>query len=327
MLGVDQLTRDQIACLAEPGRFDVFRVVLIRPATLTQVGAALGHHPAWVRHHVLRLVEYGLVELAEERKCGNYTEKYYRATADCFAAHVLITAGVPGEENVVVAGSHDLALEALAAMDRAPGMRTVSTGSLDGLIALRQGVADVAACHLFDPREHDYNLPHIRHLFPDEDVFVRTLVSREQGLVTAAGNPRALKDVECLSGEKVRFVNRVRGSGTRVWLDQQLHARSIDPGAIVGYEHEVLTHTEVAREIATGRADAGIAVRAVAEREDLGFVPLFTERFDLVFRADDEDGKVGHALDGIGTARFRKAVAPLAGYDTEHSGDEVKVAG
>ncbi len=104
----------------------------------------------------------------------------------------------------------------------------------------------------------------------------------------------------------MRFVNRVRGSGTRVWLDQRLKSLGVEAARIPGYEREVLTHTEVAAHILTGGADAGIAIRAVAERAGLGFVPLFTERFDLVFRADAEDERVARVLDSIRTARFRR---------------------
>lgn len=37
------------------------------------------------------------------------------------------------------------------------------------------------------------------------------------------------------------------------------------------------------RAVAEGQADTGIALLAVAEKYELDFVPLFVERFDLVF--------------------------------------------
>jgi len=320
--------REQLACLSDTNRLLVLRRLMIRPATISQVGASIGKHPAWVRHHVLRLIDAGLVELAEVRVVRNYTEKYYRSCASSFAAHMLVTPGdaLPGEE-VVIAGSHDLALELLAETSPASHLRPVATGSLDGLVALRQGLADAAACHLFDEHEHEYNLPYVRHLFPDRDVVVRTLVHREQGIITAPGNPLGLREIEDIALDGVRFVNRIKGSGARVWLDNRLRASGIVATDVSGYDLELATHTAVAEQIAAGAADAGVAVRAVAEALGLGFVPLFRERFDIVALADNlADDRLERALDSLTTPPVRRQVGRLAGYDTEGSGDELAVS-
>jgi len=319
--------REQLACLSDSNRLLVLRRLMMRPATISQVGASIGKHPAWVRHHVLSLLTAGLIELSEVRTTRNFTEKYYRSCAGSFSAHMLVTPGEaePGEE-IVIAGSHDLALDLLAESTPKAHLRPIATGSLDGLVALRQGLADAAACHLFDEHEHEYNLPYIRHLFPDRNVVVRTLVHREQGIVTAPGNPLALRDIEDITLEGVTFANRIKGSGTRVWLDNRLRAAGIVAQDVAGYEVELATHTAVAEHIAAGEADAGIAVRAAAEKLGLGFVPLFRERFDLVVLADAlEDERIERAFDSLSTTAFRKQAGRLAGYDTEDSGCELAV--
>ena len=129
---------------------------MARPATITQLGARFDKHPAWIRHHVLQLQKAGLVELAEQRKVGGYTEKYYKATAESFTVATMLLPD-PGERGlVVVVGSDDPAVHLLAerVRRRYPRRRcvfTLATGSLEGLIALRQGLGDAAGCHLLDP--------------------------------------------------------------------------------------------------------------------------------------------------------------------------------
>lgn len=317
----------QLACLSDSNRLLVLRRLMMKPATISQIGASIGRHPAWVRHHVMKLLAAGLIELAEVRTIRNYTEKYYRAVAGSFAAHMLVAPGEgPAGDELIVAGSNDLALDILAETAVGSCMRAVSTGSLDGLVALRQGLADAAACHLFDEREHEYNLPYVRHLFPDREVSVRTLVHREQGMLTAPGNPRGLHGIEDLAGGNIRFVNRTKGSGTRLWFDDTLRKAGIPAASVSGYEVEVSTHRAVADGIARGRADCGIAVRAVAQELGLGFVPLFRERFDLVLLSERlADERIERALDSLGTTRFRRQASRLAGYDTAETGCELAI--
>jgi len=318
---------EQVACLSDANRLLVLRRLMIKPATISQIGASIGKHPAWVRHHVLKLIEAGLVELSEVRVVRNYTEKYYRACAGSFAAHLLVIPGEaePGSE-IVVAGSNDLALDLLVEATPASHLRTIATGSLDGLVALRQGLADAAACHLFDEVENEYNLPYVRHLFPDRNVVVRTLVHREQGIVTAPGNPLGLSAIEDVALDGVRFANRIKGSGTRVWLDNRLRAAGITAEDVTGYDIELATHSAIAEHIAAGEADAGIAVRAVAEKLGLGFVPLFRERFDLVVLADAlSDERVERALESLATPAFRRQAERLPGYDVEGNGLDLAV--
>jgi putative molybdopterin biosynthesis protein len=302
---------------------------MVRPATISQLGRSFAKHPAWVRHHIVTLERAGLVELAEERVTRNYTEKFYRATAGAFSVHELIVPEYDDGEHLVALGSNDPVLELLAAGEDAedPSVVPVSIGSLDGLIALRQGLSDIAGCHLLDVDSGDYNVPFVRHLFPDRSVVVLTLVHREQGLVTASGNPLKLREIADVVRPDVRLINRNPGSGTRLWLDQQLQALGVSASLVPGYDTTATTHAEVAEAVASGTADVGIAVRVVAERAGLGFVPLFRERYDLVIPAERyEDPALRPLLDRLGERAFRDAVGRLPGYDMETSGREVRLA-
>jgi putative molybdopterin biosynthesis protein len=316
---------EQLAVIADPRRLGILRMLMARPATLSQIGERLGKHPAWVRHHVQVLLAAGLIRLVEERTVRNYTEKYYGASADAFESHLLIAPESTSPTTLVALGSHDPALEMLGHdVERSRvGLVSVPIGSLDGLIALRQGLCDVAGCHLFDDERNEYNAPFLRHLFPDIPVLAVTLAYREQGLITAPGNPRGIRDFADLTDGTLRFANRNPGSGTRVWVDSHLRHTQLDPSAIAGYDTSFGTHTAVAKAVADGSADAGVGLRASAEALGLAFQPLFVERYDLVMRRDRVGDDDVHALlDSLSSRRFRRAMGGLAGYDTAHTGHE-----
>jgi len=319
----------QLKAVGDPIRLDILRRLMTSPATLTQLGASLGKHPAWVRHHVTVLSSAGLVELVEERKVGNYTEKYWAATAGAYGTHLLLTPKSDAHDAIVFVGSDDLAMSALAEeIESAHGaIATVPVGSIQGLIALREGVADVAGCHLLDVDTEEYNLPYVRRFFPDRAVQVVTLVEREQGLVVAPGNPLGLAGLEDLATPGVSFVNRIGGSGTRLWLDRRLREAGIDHAAVQGYQREVRTHAAVARLVADGSADAGLAVRAAAEAAGLSFVPLFTERYDIVFDVSRaEEPGFERLLDVLSGSKFRRRASSLGGYDVNLTGRSERVA-
>lgn len=319
----------QLAVLGEPHRLAVLKRLMAGPSTLSRLGEAFGRHPAWVRHHLKRLEAAGLVEPAEKRTTRNYTEKFYRATAPAYSSHVLVAPDPGGARPVIALGSHDLALEALAMLVEASGGHIVpaAVGSLDGLIALRQGLADIAGCHLYDFDDGSFNRSYVRHLFPDRSIAMVTMAEREQGLIVAPGNPFGLVGVEDLVAKDVTVVNRNRGSGTRLWLDTHLRRMGAEPVHIEGYEREVSTHTAAAYEVASGAADAGLGIRAAAEGAGLGFVPLFMERYDLVvFEERLGEPVLAAVFETLVGARFRAAVADLGGYDMTCTGKEWHLA-
>jgi len=277
----------EIRVLADERRLAILQRLMAGPATLSRLGHAMGKHPAWVRHHLKQLEEAGLVELSGTREIPGFTEKYYRATAQAFTVSRVVTPGLVEDGALLVTGSHDLALELLARRYRemgTGGMWVVPLGSLDGLIALRQGVGQCAGCHLLDAETGDYNLPYVSRLFPGESMVLVTLARREQGLIVAPDNPLGLRTLADVAERGAHFVNRPRGSGTRLWVDRALREASIPVAGISGYTETVSTHTEVADRVAAGQADAGVGLRAAAQAEGLGYVPLLHERFELVLK-------------------------------------------
>jgi len=323
--------QDQLAALSDEHRLALLRRLMCGPSTISRLGRDFGRHPAWIRHHLKRLEAVGLVESAGQVTTRNYTEKFYRAVADAFAVHLLVAPDGGDRQITMALGSDDFALQLLTKeLNEGPSTFEIaasSVGSLDGLIALRQGLADVAGCHLLDPDTDEYNFPYLRHLFPDRPVDVITLAYREQGLLRRPGAQPKVTDIAELAGSTIRFANRNAGSGTRVWLDARLRECGVPHNEILGYDEELRTHADVAVAVASGAADVGLAVRAVAEQYELEFTPLFTERYDLVIDASraDEESFV-RIRDHLDTRRFRRGVGQLIGYDAGHTGEGTRLA-
>src|SRR5690606_19106715 len=134
--------------------------------------------------------------------------------------------------------------------------------------------------HLLDEETGEYNKSYIQRYFPDGGVRLISCVFRSQGLMIANGNPLHIESVADLP--LVSYVNRQKGSGTRILLDYLLKQNGLEPQQIKGYEREEITHTAVAAAVASGTADAGMGILAAAKIYNLGFIPLIWEQYDLL---------------------------------------------
>jgi len=319
-----------IKVLSDSRRLAILRLLMASPATLSQLGESLEMSPARVRHHLKILEDSGLVELVRTRAVRGFVEKYYQATAPAFFINSVVLPAPNPAGTIYIIGSHDPALEMLSdelAQDEAlPKLMTLPVGSLDGLVALRQGFCQMTGCHLFDPVGGEYNTSYVRHFFPGQPMHIVTLAHRQQGLLVAPGNPRHIQGWEDLARKDLTFVNRKRGSGTRLWLDQQLRAMGIHSAQIQGYTHEVNTHVQVAEAVRTGTADTGLAVCAAARKSNLDFISLFEERFDLVVAQDAfSDPLLTPLFDSLNTAKIRNQITGLAGYRISETGKELQI--
>jgi len=237
------------------------------------------------------------------------------------------------DKTIFCIGSHDMTLDLIAQFLARHDRRLASAnvGSQGGLVSLRRGEAHMAGSHLLNPETGEYNISYIRQYLPNVLVKVVTLVGREQGLLVKKGNPKGIKNLEDLSrpevksdAERVHFVNRQRGAGTRVLLDYQLNLMGIEADAIIGYNQEEYTHLGVAAAVASGRADCGLGIAAAAKALELDFVPLYQERYDLVFPKEYAESDLLAPLFAVlESSEFRAAVAALPGYDVSQMGNLV----
>ena len=226
---------------------------------------------------------------------------------------------------VVVIGSHDLTLDLLADElgRRHPGARIASAnvGSVGGLLALARGEAHLAGSHLLDEETGEYNVEYIRRLAPRVPVVLLGFVQREQGLIVAKGNPKQIHSLADLTRPDVVFVNRQRGAGTRVLLDYRLRQAGIEARAIQGYERQEFTHLAVAAAVASGAADCGLGILAAARALRLDFVPLDSERYDLVVpKAFYGSEFLAPLLRIVRDPAFAVRIAALGGYATPQIG-------
>ena len=234
-------------------------------------------------------------------------------------------------EGVAVAiGSHDLTLDLLAShlhrLHPDLSLSSSNVGSLGGLLALARGEAHMAGCHLLDEHSGEYNIAYIRRYLKGHRVVVVNLVHRIQGLILPKGNPRGVSSLEDLARDDVMFINRQRGSGTRMLLDYKLRELGIAPDQVQGYERDEYTHLAVAAAVAGGLADVGLGILSAANAMGLDFAPLLSERYDLVIPAEHyESAVLQPVLEIIRGDEFRLAVDALGGYDTSTMGEVVAI--
>ncbi len=230
--------------------------------------------------------------------------------------------------NIVAIGSHDLTLDLLASMlHRDNGVQSLSSanvGSLGGLVAVGRGEAHLAGTHLLDEDTGEYNLSYVRRYVQGVDVVVMNLVHRLQGLIVPKGNPKELSSLSDLAREDLAFVNRQRGSGTRMLLDFKLAEMGMTPEQVAGYDREEYTHLSIAAAVAGGRADFGLGILSAARAMDLDFVPLLSEQYDLVIPREHYDSDLlAPLLNLIRGDEFKSQVDALGGYDTSATGTVV----
>jgi putative molybdopterin biosynthesis protein len=227
---------------------------------------------------------------------------------------------------VVMVGSHDLALDILANLlgKCYPPifLSSHSVGSLGGILAIRNGICHMAGAHLLDPESGEYNFPYIKTHLNGIDLKVIHLVWREQGLFIRRGNPKKVKGLEDLLRKDITFINRQKGSGTRILLDHTLKNLSLDSNQIRGYEKEEFTHMAVASTVASGIADAGLGILPAARAMNLDFISIAKERYDLIIPTLYlKDEKVQKVVETIRSDEFKRMVSQMGGYDVSRTGE------
>ena len=229
------------------------------------------------------------------------------------------------EYALLTAGSNDLILDLLQTqMKRSHPeffMFSASVGSTEGLKALNTGYTDIAWSHLFDPKSGEYNIPFLSLYTPNIKPVVVNLFRREIGFVVAEKNPLGIKGFEDLTRKGVKFVNRQKGSGTRVLLDYHLKEMSVPTSEIKGYNNESYTHLEVGQSVQSKEANVGIATVAVANLFGLAFIPIREEQFDMILdQPTFFEPAVQAFIEVLRSKDFRKRVEKLGNYNFSDSG-------
>lgn len=213
----------------------------------------------------------------------------------------------------VVAGSHDPLLD-WALRESGSGLATVYEGSLGGLHRLAEGKAMAAGLHVFEPASGGWNRDHVASMPGLTGVVLIEWARRRQGLVVAAGNPLTIAGIADLKGRRV--VPRQSEAGSQILLGHLLEEAGLDAADLDLLESPVRSESDVAHAVAGGKADAGLAIEAVARQFGLGFVPLADERYDLaVGRRDYFEPPFQTLLAFARTQAFAERARELGGYD------------
>ncbi|MGZ5035752.1 MAG: substrate-binding domain-containing protein [Usitatibacter sp.] len=226
--------------------------------------------------------------------------------------------------HLVMHASHDYAIAGLREMTAASHapIELQYKGSFDALASLRRGECDVAGFHVPEGRMGRLMAQRYAECLPLDAYRLVSFVTRMQGLIVRAGNPKGIATVADLCRPDVRMVNRQRGSGTRALLEFIISAEGLDRSRMRGYDVEESTHGAVAALIAGNQADAGFGVEAAAAQYRLDFRPLCRERYFLACRAGEIDSPaVRELIAALRDARFAALIDSLAGYSAEGAGE------
>ena len=200
-------------------------------------------------------------------------------------------------------------------------LSSAHVGSMGGIQAIRRGEAHLAGIHLLNEKDGSYNQSFVTKYFPNGEASLIECVGRTQGIMVAQKNPKNITNISSLCNPDIRYVNRQKGSGTRILFDYLCKKEGIATDSINGYPHEEFTHNDVAKLIAKGEADAGMGVHAAAKLYDLDFIPIYSEQYDLLI-PDTMKNHPGiiEIIDILKSEEFAEKAAMLGGYTLNKPG-------
>ena len=245
-----------------------------------------------------------------EQWLENQTINYPKAQAPLPPYHGLL----------IICGSNDILLDRTISLfnNLYPEHMAVfgNIGSMGGLKALRGDLCHMAASHLLQEDDEEYNFDFVTNKIGGDAPVLVNFCRRQQGFIVAKGNPRSIATVADLGQPKIKIVNRPEGTGTRLLLDRELEKAGLEGTKIEGYRQEFRSHLDVAMEVLSGRADAAPAINPVAGLLDLDFVPLRWERYDLLVSKKHFFEQGAQLFLGLlHEPKFRDIAQKLDGYD------------
>jgi putative molybdopterin biosynthesis protein len=205
--------------------------------------------------------------------------------------------------SLVAIGSHCIGVDIAFAMmtEDEPNFlgRTINVGSMGGFNAIKRREADIAGVHLQDEKTGEYNTPFLTTFGLEQSAVLVRGYDREQGLIVKRGNPKKVKRVEDLLRDDISFINRNKGSGTRLLIDRHLTQIASSRGTdlenltkrIQGYGYEAKSHSAVASAVKNDRADVGFGIKTAAAISGLDFIKLDDEKYDFLVAKERMDKK------------------------------------
>lgn len=278
-------------------------------------------------YKVGRKVRFTLSDVEEYIASSKSIQKPLAETVVNPSQSSLIQTNTTFSGNDFIICGQDLMLDVLSSYveKQAPGTRTLRSyiGSYNSLVALYQGNVQVATAHLWDGDTGDYNLPYVRRLLPGIPTIIIHLTARIQGFYVAKGNPKNIHTWADLSQPDLTIINREKGSGSRILLDEHLRLLGINSASINGYLRESQSHFAVASTVGRGGADVAVGQEKVASQiKDIDFIPLQKERYELVIKKEAFNSvPVQTIINILRSEEFRLEFEGIDGYYIEEMGN------
>lgn len=281
-----------------------------------------GELPGYKVGKKLRIDKCDVNEYIENQKSGN-NKKGLTKTKEVVVPKV--DNNTISSNDIIIAGQDqilDILSEYIKANIKDVRVLRNNVGSYTNLYDLYNDKISVCSSHLWDGDSNGYNYEYVRRLLPGIPCILINLAYRMQGFYVAKGNPHNIKTWNDLANKNISIVNREKGSGTRVLLDEKLRANNIDSNSIRGYDIVRNSHLSVASSIARGEGDVGMGIEKVAlQVKGIDFIPMQEERYDLVIKKSDLSSPIYKAIiDIIQSKEFKEEIDGLSGYDLRDIG-------
>ncbi|MDH5647562.1 MAG: molybdopterin biosynthesis protein, partial [Candidatus Heimdallarchaeota archaeon] len=245
----------------------------------------------------------GFIEIPEDVK---FIEPNTEVTISLFSEYIK-------PFDIQIIGSHCMALAHLqdVFMEEFPqySVRSLGIGSTGGVAAIRREEAHIAGIHILDENK-GYN----KWLEDEMNIKIIPGYYRMQGLIVKKGNPKQIFGLNDLLRSDIKFINRNKGSGTRILLDILFEKMNIDKEKIIGYSQSVKSHTSAAEFVKKGIVDVAVGVESVVTSE-LDFIPLREEEYDLAIPTYFLDlPAIISFIETLQSDKFKARINKLKGY-------------
>lgn len=222
------------------------------------------------------------------------------------------------DRTLVSIGSQDMIMDFIGSlMEEGPEgihLSSAHLGSLGGIMAMKRGEAHIAPVHLLDEETGEYNQPYLDRFLGEEFALIKG-IKREQGLMVPKGNPKAIKTLEDIVEKQLKYVNRQRGSGTRILTDHLMKQSGISSQDLLGYDLEMTNHMSVAAAVEAGTADAGLGAYSAAKAMGLDFIFIANEEYDFVVKKSNlEHFMVKEFIGVLKSEELKSVLVKLGGY-------------